>query len=151
MMQIEEKFTTYLTIKNCRWTSDSKREEFIFGFPYIDNVHAMKEAIKNLQESFLFVEVIRDQQQRQEESDSNNEDQNGNSMVPERETSKRKKPIRIWGINSEKIKKFWMEYLETCINYTGVWISVFIFKKYVEKYLDKKMEHIREQERREAM
>ena len=63
IMDLEEKFNTYLTIKSCRWTSEQKREEFRFGFPYIDDVQAMKEAVKSLQESFLFVEVIRDKEQ----------------------------------------------------------------------------------------
>lgn len=63
---------------------------------------------------------------------------------------RRKKPIRIWGINSERVKKFWIEYLETCVNYIGVWISVDIFKNYVDKYIDKKMEYIREQQKKEA-
>lgn len=63
---------------------------------------------------------------------------------------RRKKPIRIWGINSERVKKFWIEYLETCVNYIGVWISVDIFKNYVDKYIDKKMEYIREQQKKEV-
>lgn len=41
-MEIEEKFSTYLAIKNYRWTSDSKREEFKFGFPYIEDFSALK-------------------------------------------------------------------------------------------------------------
>jgi sugar-specific transcriptional regulator TrmB len=69
---------------------------------------------------------------------------------PERGLSRRKKPIRIWGINSERIKKFWVEYLDSCDNYIGIWISVHIFGKYVHNYLEKKLEHIKEQKRREA-
>ena len=51
------------------------------------------------------------------------------------------------GYNSEKIKKFW---IETCVNYIGIWISVDIFKNSVDKYIDKKMEYIREQQKKEA-
>ena len=61
-MQIQEKFTDYLVLKSYRWASDIKREQFRFGFPYIEDVKAFKEQIKSLQESFLFVEVVRDKE-----------------------------------------------------------------------------------------
>ena len=54
---------------------------------------------------------------------------------------RKKVAIRIWGINSEKIKKFWVEYLELCVDVYGLWISVYIFKNYVDKYVKRKMEH----------
>lgn len=41
-----------------------------------------------------------------------------------------------------------MEYLEVCIDYTGLWIIIHIFKNSVDKYLDKKLHSIREMERR---
>lgn len=49
-------------------------------------------------------------------------------------------PIRIWGINSEKTKRYWLEYLEECIDVIGVWICAVIFKSNVDKYVKKKME-----------
>lgn len=66
---------------------------------------ALKEQIKSLQESFLFVEVVKGSAPRGEESESEGE---GDKEGGEKELSRRKKPIRIWGINSERIKKFWV-------------------------------------------
>lgn len=95
-------------MKSCQWASQGKREEFRFGFPYIEEVQAFKENIKSLQEHFLFVEVIREKEifrEGRDFSDSNNEEKDG--VIIEKELSRRKKPIRLWGMNAEKIKKYW--------------------------------------------
>ena len=47
-------------MRSCQWAAPAKREEFRFGFSYIEDIQAFKEAIKTLQEHFLFVEVIRE-------------------------------------------------------------------------------------------
>lgn len=59
---------------------------------------------------------------------------------------RKKIPIRIWGINSEKTKKYWLEYLEESIDIIGVWICAHLFKSTVEKYVKKKMEAYYEQQ-----
>lgn len=51
-------------MKSCRWANESKREEFKLGFPFIDNMQYMKEAIRNLHDNFLFVEIIKETEQR---------------------------------------------------------------------------------------
>ena len=61
-------------------------------------------------------------------------------MREEMREGRKKIPIRLWGINSEKTKKYWVEYLEESIDVNGVWICAFILKNTVEKYVKKKME-----------
>lgn len=53
----------------------------------------------------------------------------------------RKLPIRLWGINAEKLKKFWVDYLEKCQNIEGLWICLNIFRNYIERYIKKKQEY----------
>lgn len=42
-------------------------------------------------------------------------------------------------MNAEKIKRYWAEYLETSISYTGIWVCVHLLKNYVNRYLEKKL------------
>lgn len=57
----------------------------------------------------------------------------------EKKETRKKSPVRLWGINSERIKKYWVEYLEQCIDFQGVWICATILKNYVDRYVKKKM------------
>ena len=94
--------------------------------------------IISLQESFLFVEPISVDEpitgRKVTVLDSDEEQKS------EKKESKKKSPVRIWGINSERIKKYWVEYLEQCIDCQGVWICSKILKNYVDRYVKKKME-----------
>lgn len=69
-------------------------------------------------------------------------------MKDERE-GRKKIPIRLWGINSEKTKKYWVQYLEESIDVNGVWICAYILRNTVEKYVKKKMEAYEEQQAKE--
>ena len=56
----------------------------------------------------MFVESIKEREVYREDrdfSDSNNEDKD--FVIIEKELSRRKKPIRLWGMNAEKIRKYW--------------------------------------------
>jgi len=95
--------------------------------------------IISLQESFLFVEPISvdDSAVRRVTVIDSDDDEKS-----EKKESRKKSPVRLWGINSERIKKYWVEYLEQCIDYQGVWICTKILKNYVDRYVKKKMEFL---------
>ena len=52
-------------------------------------------------------------------------------------------------VNSERTKKYWVEYLEECVDIVGIWVCAFIFKMTVDKYVKKKMEYYYDQQERE--
>jgi hypothetical protein len=68
-------------------------------------------------------------------------------MEGRRET-KKKSPVRLWGINSERIKQYWVKYLEESIDLKGLWICANILKNYVDRYVRKKMEYLEEQQKK---
>lgn len=114
---------------------------FMKQFMCITDLHILKENIKSLQESFLFAEYASpDVSGRKKVEDSEEE------MKEEIREGRKKIPIRIWGINSEKTKKYWLEYLEESIDILGVWLCAYLFKTTVEKYVKKKMEAYYEQQ-----
>jgi len=70
-------------------------------------------------------------------------------MREEAREGRKKIPIRLWGINSEKTKKYWCEYLEESIDVYGVWICTYILRDTVDKYVKKKMEAYYDQQARD--
>ena len=127
-------------MKNLQWAPPLERESFIVKLWSEKNIQEIKQMIIALQESFLFVEPISVDEsttgRRATVLDSDEDEKN------ERKESKKKSPVRLWGINSERIKKYWVEYLEQCIDYQGVWICAKILKNYVDRYVKKKMEFL---------
>ncbi len=61
---------------------------------------------------------------------------------------KKKNPARIWGINSDKIKKNWIEYIENCVDLDGLWVATYILKSHVDKYVKKKKDYFIEQQKK---
>ena len=87
------------------------------------------------------MEVMKEKEPFRVESDSNEE----NLMLNEKEQRK-KKPIRLWGINTEKIKRFWTQYLEGTESFSGLWICIRLLDFYLSKYIEKKKKSIRDEE-----
>lgn len=80
---------------------------FMEQFMTITDLHTLKEQIRSLQESFLFAEYSSPEAVKR--ADDSDEEPRGE--VKESREGRKKVPIRIWGINSEKTKKYWIEYL----------------------------------------
>lgn len=101
-----------------------------------------------MQESFLFVEYINVEVISFKKSIEDSDEENKN-LEREVINHRKKVPIRIWGINSEKIKKYWVEYLEECINMVGIWVCAYLFKMNVDRYVKKKMDSFYELQQKE--
>lgn len=109
-------------------------------FMTLTDLQTIKEQIKILQEHFLFAEHANVDGSSKQEEDSEEE------VKVEGKEGRKKVPIRIWGINSEKTKKYWLEYLQECVDEVGIWLCAYIFKNNVEKYVKKKLEAYQEQQ-----
>ncbi len=55
--EMEENYTSYLTMKNMQWTSAEERENFVANLKLSRTPAEFKEIIKYLQEKFVFIEV----------------------------------------------------------------------------------------------
>lgn len=55
----------------------------------------------------MFVEVIKEREIIKEEKDESDSNEDKDPIIIEKGLSRRKKPIRLWGMNAEKIKKYW--------------------------------------------
>ena len=145
--ELEETFSNYLVMKNLQWNASADREMFIVRLRSEHGIQEIKQLIISLQESFLFVEPIPvDESTTGRKVTVLDSDEDEKS---ERKEPKKKSPVRLWGINSERIKKYWVEYMEQCIDYHGVWICAKILKNYVDRYVKKKMEFLLEQQKKE--
>ena len=60
--------------------------------------------------------------------------------VEEEEEPCKRKRIRLWGIYFEKIKKYWLEYIENSESLESLWIAAIVFEHFVERYIRKKIE-----------
>lgn len=154
--EIEKRFTSYLSLRNCRWAHRAIRQSFMEAFMTRVTLTQLKEDVRQLQESFLFVESFQERNtvipvdEESEEyyrPEAVNKSPEGLAENEEEEYDK-KLPIRLWGINSEKIKKFWSDYLENCSNLAGLWICVWILRNFVERYIKKKQEGMEEREKK---
>ena len=56
--ETEDSFTTYLTVKQYQWASETYREMFIKQLTDVTDPYILKETLKTLQESFLFAEYV---------------------------------------------------------------------------------------------
>lgn len=95
-----------------------------------------------MHEQFLYVENLGN---GDEESDDGKSEK-GNEEAEEEEV--KKKRIRLWGIYFEKIKKYWIDYLDSAETLESVWTAAITLRHFVARYIAKKIEGAEEKERK---
>jgi len=52
----------------------------------------------------------------------------------------KKKIMRIWSVNEDKLKKSWTEYLLNNPSFESIWMCLYMFNAFIERFINRKLD-----------